>query len=80
LFVTIWVAVIGSLLTIDDAKRACYEKWSFTKYRALLAGPLFFPWACTRAKNEDKAIFSTRSQLLLYVARRHVCFVLKQYL
>jgi hypothetical protein len=25
-----------------------------------------------------KAIFSTRSQILLYVARRHVCFVLKQ--
>jgi hypothetical protein len=23
-----------------------------TKYRALLAGPLFFPWTCTRAKNK----------------------------
>jgi hypothetical protein len=39
LFVTIWVVVIGSF----------YEKGRFTKYRALLAGPLFFPWACTRA-------------------------------
>jgi hypothetical protein len=44
LFVTIWVAVFGSFLTW-----ACYEKGRFTKYRALPAGPLFFPWACTQA-------------------------------
>ena len=25
-----------------------------TKYRALLAGPLFFPWACTRAKDNKR--------------------------
>jgi hypothetical protein len=55
LFLTIWVAVIGSFLTIDE-RIACVMKRGvlqntghFTKYRALLAGPLFFPWACTRA-------------------------------
>jgi hypothetical protein len=50
LLVNIWVAVIGSFLTIDARMEACYEKGRFTKYRALLAGPLFFPWACTRAR------------------------------
>jgi hypothetical protein len=44
LFVTIWVAVIDFF---DNwrANAACYEKGRFTKYRALLAGPLFLPWA-----------------------------------
>jgi hypothetical protein len=32
------------------AKGACYEKGRFTKYWVLLAGPLFFPWACMRAR------------------------------
>jgi hypothetical protein len=31
------------------ANGVCYEKRRFTKYWTLLAGPLFFPWACTRA-------------------------------
>jgi hypothetical protein len=37
LFVNIWVAVIGSFLTIDA------RMGRFTKYLVLLAGPLFFP-------------------------------------
>jgi hypothetical protein len=38
------------------ANGACYEKGRFTKYRALLAGPLFFPWACTRASIPCKVV------------------------
>jgi hypothetical protein len=50
LFVTIWVAVIDIFLQLTrELNGACYEKGRLTKYRALLAGPLFFPWACTRA-------------------------------
>jgi hypothetical protein len=48
LFVTIWVAVICSFLTID-ARMGRVMKRGVLQNQALLAGPLFFPWACTRA-------------------------------
>jgi hypothetical protein len=32
-----------------------------TKYRALLAGPLFFPWACTRANVRAEIFLKTKS-------------------
>jgi hypothetical protein len=58
LFVTIWVAVIGSFLTIDARMARVMNRGVLQNFLALLAGPLFFPWACTRAR------FSSMIQLL----------------
>jgi hypothetical protein len=41
-----------------------------TKYLALLAGPLFFPWACTRANlNTAYLTYRLTSQMLAQCAK-----------
>jgi hypothetical protein len=52
--------------------------WKFQSTMYVLLVLSLFKVKAFPLKRKIKAIFSNRSQLFVYVARRHVCFVLKQ--
>jgi hypothetical protein len=54
--------VIGSFLAIDARMGCVLKRGVLQKNQALLAGPLFFPWACMQANSNYHrfAIYSSR--------------------